>query len=82
MSLVKKIIDGIIEPLKHVCNLSFTMGRFPDKIKVAKVIPLYKDGDKHHFSNYRPVSLLPQFAKILEKLFVKRLDNFIDNNNN
>ena len=47
-------------------------------MKIAKVIPLYKSGNKHHFTNYRPVSLLPQFSKILEKLFNNRLDNFID----
>jgi len=42
------------------------------KVK-AKVIPLYKNGSKHHFTNYRPVSLLPQFSKILEKVFNNRL---------
>ena len=47
-------------------------------MKIAEVIPLYKSGNKHHFTNYRPVSLLPQFSKILEKLFNNRLDNFID----
>ena len=47
-------------------------------MKMAKVIPIYKNGDKHMVSNYRPVSLLSQFSKILEKLFVNRLDNFID----
>ena len=50
-------------------------------MKVAKVIPLHKSGDSHIFNNYRPISLLSQFSKILEKLFVKRLDNFIDKNN-
>ena len=50
-------------------------------MKTTKVIPLYKNGEKHVFSNYRPVSLLPQFSKILEKLFVSRLDNFINRYN-
>ena len=44
---------------------------------MAKVVPLYKSGSKDLFNNYRPVSLLPQFSKILEKLFNKRLDSFI-----
>ncbi len=47
-------------------------------MKTAKVIPLFKSGDKHEFTNYRPVSILPQFSKILEKLFNDRLDKFID----
>ena len=43
---------------------------------MPKVIPLFKSGDKHRFSNYRPVSLQPQFYKILEKPFYIRLDHF------
>lgn len=62
MILVKNIIEYIIEPLTYICNLSFSTGVFPEKMKIAKVIPLYKHGEKHVFSNYRPVSLLPQFS--------------------
>ena len=47
-------------------------------MKVAKVVPLFKAGDRSVFSNYRPISLLSQFSKILEKLFNERLDKFID----
>ena len=47
-------------------------------MKVAKVIPIFKGNDKPVFTNCRPISLLPQFSKILEKLFNVRLDNFID----
>ena len=65
----------------HVCSTSFEHGHdgvFPDNMKVAKVVPLFKAGDRSVFSNYRPISLLPQFSKILEKLFNERLDKFID----
>uniref|UniRef100_A0A671U3I7 Reverse transcriptase domain-containing protein n=1 Tax=Sparus aurata TaxID=8175 RepID=A0A671U3I7_SPAAU len=47
-------------------------------MKVAKVVPLFKNGDTHEFTNYRPISILPQLSKILEKLFNNRLDNFIN----
>uniref|UniRef100_A0A3P9N665 Reverse transcriptase domain-containing protein n=1 Tax=Poecilia reticulata TaxID=8081 RepID=A0A3P9N665_POERE len=50
-------------------------------MKIAKVIPIYKNGEKNLFANYRPISLLPQFSKILEKLFVNRLNLFIDKHN-
>ena len=78
MTIVKKVIDGILKPLTYVCNLSFQTGKFPNQMKLAKVIPLYKTGDKHIFTNYRPVSLLSQFSKVLEKLFSARLDGFIE----
>lgn len=75
MTIVKKVIEAIVQPLTYICNLSFKTGNFPKEIKTAKVIPLYKTGDRHQFTNYRPVSLLPQFSKILEKLFIYK---FID----
>ena len=77
MKIVKRVIEGISKPLTFICNL-FQTGKFPNKMKIAKVVPLYKTGDRHHFTNYRPVSLLPQFSKILEKIFNNRLDKFMD----
>ena len=81
MFIVKKVIHEIVNPLTSLCNLSFQLGIFPNKMKVAKVLPLFKGGDDKVFGNYRLVSLLSQFSKILEKLFNKRLLSFINNNN-
>ena len=78
MVTVKKLIHSLLVPLCHVFNLSLKNGIFPDSMKMAKVIPFYKSGNVQEFSNYRPVSLLPQFSKILEKLFYKRLLSFIE----
>ncbi len=50
-------------------------------MKIAKVIPIYKTGNRHELSNYRPVSLLPQFSKILEKIMYSRLNDFITKHN-
>lgn len=80
MIILKKTIDFIIEPLCYISNLSFRTGVFPDRMKTAKVTPLFKTGDKRSFTNYRPVSLLSQFSKVLEKVFEKKLDYFIENN--
>ena len=49
-------------------------------MKVAKVIPIHKSGEKNVFNNYRPVSILSQFSKILERLFCNRLENYIEKN--
>lgn len=76
--LIKSIIETILKPFTYICNLSLQAGIFPDEMKIAKVIPIYKNGDKQLLNNYRPISLLPQFSKILEKLFMDRLDSFIN----
>ena len=78
MSIIKSIIDTIAAPFTHICNISFLTGIFPTQMKIAKVIPIHKSGDKHSFTNYRPISLLSQFSKIIEKLFATRLDSFVD----
>ena len=81
MTIVKQVIPHIVKPVSYICNMSLTSGIFPNNMKIAKVIPLYKANGKNEFTNYRPVSLLPQFSKILEKLFGIRLDSFIDRYN-
>ena len=81
MYCMKYVIDVIAKPLSYICNQSFLTGVFPEKMKIAKVIPLFKAGEKNKFNNYRPVSILPQFSKILEKLFEKRLCKFCDKYN-
>ena len=81
MALVKSIIEYVVKPLTYICNISLKTGIFPNRMKIAKVIPIYKAGDKHELTNYRPVSLLPQFSKILEKVFYKRLEEFVTKNN-
>ena len=81
MKLIKEIKDYIIKPLIYICNLSLMSGEFPNKMKIAKVLPLFKANDVHNVTNYRPVSILPQLSKVLEKLYEKRLREFIARNN-
>ena len=47
MLLVKKVINCIEKPITYICNLSFTTGVLPEKLKIAKGIPLFKSGDKY-----------------------------------
>jgi len=65
----------------NLFNLSLSTGIVPSSLKVAKVIPIHKKGDKTSVNNYRPISLLSIFDKILEKLMYKRIYNFLVKNN-
>ena len=78
MYLIKNSFDLISEPLAQLINLSLTTGVFPDKLKVAKVIPIYKAENSENFSNYRPISLLTNFSKIFERAMYKRLITFVE----
>ena len=70
--------DLLTEPLMYIYNLSVETGTVPSSLKISKVIPIYKKGDLHEPSNYRPVSLLSIFDKILEKLIYKRVMSFLN----
>jgi len=76
--VVKLSYTFYLEALVHIFNLSITQGIFPNELKIAKVVPLFKKGDKSVISNYRPISLLPLFSKVLEKLIYCRIANFIN----
>ena len=78
--VLKAVIQYICEPLCYICNLSFTSGCFPDLLKLAKVIPLFKSEDKKLVVNYRPISVLSVFSKVFEKLMHERLYEFLDLN--
>ena len=75
---MKQIIHEIVTPLAHICNISISTGVFPSSFKLAKVIPVHKKEDKTVVSNYRPISILPSFSKILERIVYNRLYNFLD----
>ena len=57
---------------------SFSSGIFSDMLKVAKVLPLHKGGSSQDLNNFRPISLLSIFDKIIEKLMHKRLYDFLE----
>ena len=79
--LLQKIITSISVPLTHIFSTSFSMGIVPQQLKTAKVIPVFKSGWKDSMDNYRPISLLSCFSKILEKIVCSRLTSFLDTNN-
>ena len=73
--------NDISKQLADLFNLSFFTGVFPSVLKTAKVVPVFKKDSKLDYSNYRPISLLSNIEKILEKLMYKRLYTFLNNNN-
>ena len=70
--------DLLSAPLCMIFNRSIEDGIVPDDLKLAKIIPIYKSDDKRTVSNYRPISILPVFSKILERLIYNRLLDFIN----
>src|SRR5271156_5063928 len=76
--IIKENIADFVPPLKYIFNLSLEQSIVPDKLKIAKVIPIFKKGDIHEPSNYRPISLLSIINKLLEKVVYKRLNSFFD----
>ena len=72
-SMIKHIKESITVPLVHIYNRSFVTGIFLRELKIANVVPIYKSGDEMVFSNYRPVSVLPVFSKLLQRLVYNRL---------
>ena len=78
VKLLKLLKPYISKPLAIIFNESITLGIFPDKLKCAKINPIHKKGSPTDPSDYRPISLLPIYSKILEKLLYKRLYEFLD----
>ena len=68
----------IIDLVVHVFNLSLRSGYIPDSYKCAKVIPIFQSGSKSEFTNYRPISLLSSFSKLLEKIIAQQIFRYLN----
>ena len=79
--LLKSIKHEISKPLTIIINQSIATGVFPDALKIAKVKPLHKKGDKSCFNNYRPISLLPTISKVFERVIYSQIYKYFDFNN-
>ena len=79
--ILKAFNDFFSENLSKIINISFETGIFPNLCKLAKVIPIYKKDNPLHCQNYRPISLLPVFSKIFEKVIYKRMFQYLTENN-
>ena len=80
-SILKQCVDSYITPLTCLINMSISQGIFPNQLKLARVIPLFKGEDEQLVQNYRPISVLPFFSKIFEKVMASYVIDFFENNN-
>jgi len=80
-NILKISAPFISSPLSDIFNRSMLSGIFPTRLKYATIKPVLKNGDKKSVANYRPISILPSFSKILEKIIYVRLMNHLETNN-
>jgi hypothetical protein len=76
--ILKMSAPYILSSLIYISNKILSMGIFPDRLKFSEVKPLYEDGNTSDFSNYRPISLLTSFSKVIQKILHKRLYHYLD----
>ena len=69
--VVKRVSDEIFVTLKHIFNISLAKGVFPDKLKIARVTRIFEKGNNTLVTNFRPISVLPCFSKLLEPIIIR-----------
>ena len=70
---INNVFDFIFEPLRYIFHNSLAQGIFPGGMKIARITPIYKSGDKENVKSYKPISVLLSFSKILERIMFYRL---------
>ena len=78
--LIKIIEPAIIIPLTLLINQVLNTGIFPDELKIAKVIPIFKKDDPTLLKHYRPISLLSTISKVIEKIIFTQLSLYFNEN--
>ena len=78
---IKCVVDHISDVLCYISNLSLKDGVFPTELKLTQIVPIYKSSDPMQFTNYRPISLLSVFSKLLERIMYNRLIKFVNKYN-
>ena len=78
VEVLKKSASAIVPYLQKLINRTFSQGKFPDCLKIAKIIPLFESGSKPDVDSHRSISLLPAVGKVLEKVMYNRLIKFLD----
>ena len=79
--LLKHIKHEISKPVTLILNQCLATGIFPDKLKIAKVVPIYKSEDENIFNNYLPISILPALSKVFDKIMFNQTYSYLDDHN-
>ena len=79
--IVKQNFNSLLVPLKYIFDLSLKSGTFPEKMKIARVTLVFKSGDTSLMTNYKPISVLPCFSKMLERIMYNSLYKYLTENN-
>ena len=79
--LLKCIKHELSKSLTLIINQMLTTGIFPESLKLSKITPIYKKGDRVFLENYRPISLLPTISKIFERVIHDQLYDYFNSNN-
>ena len=80
-TIVKQNFNSLLVPLKYIFDLSLKRGTFPEKMKIVQVTPVFKSGDTSLMTTYRPISVLPCFPKMLERIMYNILYKYLTENN-
>ena len=78
---MKQCAQQYLAELTYIINCSILEGYFPDELKLAKVLPIFKSDDENKIENYRPISILPFFSKVFEKIVANHVIEFLDKHN-
>ena len=65
-------------PICHLIDFSFKTGFIPTTLKTAKIVPIFKAAETDNFTNYRPISLLSSFSKLLEKVAANQIMKYLN----
>lgn len=78
--IIKQTAEEVSGHITHIMNNSLRHGIFPDKLKIAIVKPIHKKGDINDYNNYRPISILPSFSKVMEMVYCQQLMEYLIEN--
>ena len=78
--MLKDAALALAEPLTYIINRSLRDSTVPGKLKIAKVLPLFKSGPKTLIDDYRPISILPAISKILKRVVYDQLSGYLERN--